>query len=164
MGHAYLRRETVMNLLLRTGILASLALGSYGCSSLQGRNNLPNPVVGTWLVQDPNAPFPYHMYVFNADGTMQQANPDAGDPHGSDSDGKGIWVADGERIKGKWVEVVADRATHQFAGRLEVSYDITVSGDSYTGTETVRSYDAAGRLTAGPDTSARLQGERVKLP
>lgn len=63
--------------------------------------------MGAWLVQDPNAPFPYHMYVFNADGTMQQANPDAGDVHGSDSDGKGIWVASGTRIKGKWVEVIA---------------------------------------------------------
>jgi len=27
------------------------------------------------------APFPYHMYVFNADGTTQQANPDAQQPH-----------------------------------------------------------------------------------
>ena len=37
------------------------------------------------------------MYVFNADETMQQANPDAGDPHGSDSDGKGDWIVDGDR-------------------------------------------------------------------
>jgi len=42
------------------------------------------------------------MYVFNGDGTLQQANPDAGDPKSSDSDGKGIWVIDGDRIKGKW--------------------------------------------------------------
>lgn len=95
---------------------------------------------------------------------MQQANPDAGDAHGSDSDGKGIWVANGERIKGKWVEVIADRATHQFAGRLEISYDITVNGDAYTGTETVRSYDAAGNLAAGPATPAQLVGKRVTLP
>src|SRR5580658_4167356 len=119
----------------RAGILASVAFELYACSSLPSRNGLPNPIVGTWLVKDPNAPFPYHMYVFNGDGTMQQANPDAGDPRGSDRDGKGI--------KGKWVEVIADRATHQFAGRLEISYDITVSGDSYTGSETARSYDAA---------------------
>jgi hypothetical protein len=65
---------------------------------------------------------------------------------------RAFWVTDGERIKGKWVEVIADRATHQFAGRLEISYDITVSGDSYIGMETVRPYDAAGNLTAGPDT------------
>jgi hypothetical protein len=121
-------------------------------------------VVGAWLVKDPNAPFPYHMYVFNADGTMQQANPDAGDPHGSDSDGKGVWVEDGGRIKGKWVEVIADRTTHQFAGRLEISYDITVRGDSYTGSEIARSYDATGNLSTSPATPAQIEGRRVKLP
>ncbi len=134
--------------LFRAGFLASLIFGVYGCSGLPSRNSLPNPIVGAWLVRDPNAPFPYHMYVFNGDGTMQQANPDAGDPQGSDSDGKGIWLTDGDRIKGKWVEVIADRSTHQFLGHLEISYDITVRGDSYTGSETVRSYDAAGNLTA----------------
>lgn len=135
-----------------------------GCVSPSTRSSSPNSVVGAWLVKDPNAPFPYHMYVFNGDGTMQQANPDAGDPHASDSDGKGIWVANGDRIKGKWVEVIADRTTHQFAGRLEISYDITVSGDTYTGTETVRAYDAAGNSTAGPATPAQLIGKRVTLP
>jgi hypothetical protein len=144
--------------------LASVAFGVVGCGGWPSGNNLPNPVVGAWLVKDPNAPFPYHMYVFNGDGTMQQANPDAGDPHGSDSDGKGIWVADGKRIKGKWVEVIADRATHQFAGRLEISYDITVKGDSYSGSESVRMYDAAGNVTASPDTPAQFQGSRVKFP
>ena len=150
--------------LLRAGFLASVAFGLYGCSGMPSRSRLPNPVVGTWLVKDSNAPFPYHMYVFNGDGTMQQANPDAGDPQGSDSDGKGIWVTDGDRIKGKWVEVIADRSTHQFVGRLEISYDITVSGDSYTGSETARSYDAAGNLTAGPATPAQIEGKRVKFP
>jgi hypothetical protein len=146
------------------GLLAYAEFGLFGCSNLSGRQNLTNPVVGTWLVKDPNAPFPYHMYVFNADGTMQQANPDAGDPHGSDSDGKGIWVADGDQIKGKWVEVIADRVTHQFAGRLEISYDLIVMGDAYTGIETVRSFDAAGNLAASPATPAQLEGKRVTLP
>jgi hypothetical protein len=59
------------------------------------------------------------------------------------------------------VEVIADRTTHQFAGRLEISYDITVSGDTYTGTETARSYDAAGNLAASPATPAQLAGKRV---
>jgi hypothetical protein len=150
--------------LLKAGLLASAAFGLYGCGSLPSRSGLPNPVVGAWLVKDPNAPFPYHMYVFNGDGTMQQANPDAGDPHGSDSDGKGIWVTDGDRIKGKWVEVIADRATHQFIGRVEISYNITVSSDSYIGSETVRSYDAAGNLTGCRATPAQIEGKRVKFP
>jgi hypothetical protein len=149
---------------LRVWLLGSAAIGLYGCASPATRSDIPNPVVGAWLVKDPNAPFPYHMYVFNADGTMQQANPDAGDPNGSDSDGKGIWVANGGKINGKWVEVIADRTTHQFAGRLEISYGITVSGDTYIGTETVRAYDAAGNLAAGPAATAELVGKRVTLP
>jgi len=95
---------------------------------------------------------------------LQQANPDAGDTHGSDSDGKGIWRADGQRIKGEWVEVIADRATHRFAGRLEIAFEITVRGDAYTGMEAVQSDDAAGNLTARPDTRAALHGRRITLP
>jgi hypothetical protein len=64
-------------------------------------------------VKIPEAPFQYHMFVFNSDGTMQQANPDAGDPNTSDSNGMGVWVPDGHRIKGKFVEVTADRTTRQ---------------------------------------------------
>ncbi len=88
-----------------------------------------HPIVGTWLVQDPNAPFPYHLSVFNADGTMQQANPDAGDPRTSDSDGERVWQDRGDRIEGRWVELTADRTTHKYAGRLEVTMQISVRGD-----------------------------------
>jgi hypothetical protein len=139
-------------------------LGLQACSMLPGKVSSPNPVVGAWLVKDTDAPFPYHMYVFNSDGTMQQANPDAGDPHASDSDGKGIWVTSGDRIKGKWVEVIADRVTHKFTGRTEISYDINVSGDMFVGTETACSYDANGTLTHGLTAPGPLQGKRVTLP
>jgi hypothetical protein len=37
-----------------------------------------------------------------------------------------VWVADGDRIKGKWIEVIADRASHKFTGRAEISYDVKV--------------------------------------
>ena len=123
-----------------------------------------NPIVGAWLVKDLGAPFPYHMYVFNADGTMQQANPDAGDPRGSDSDGKGVWVTDGDRIKGKWVEVIADRASHKFTGRTEISYDVKVNVDTFAGTLTASSYDAKGTLTEGPTSPTPLEGKRVTFP
>jgi hypothetical protein len=76
----------------------------------------PAAIVGTWIVKDNAAPFPYHMYVFNADGTMQQANPDAGHEKTSDSDGKGVWRSDGKHVRGKWVEITADRETHKFVG------------------------------------------------
>jgi hypothetical protein len=102
------------------------------------------------------------MYVFNADGTLQQANPDAGDARTSDSDGKGIWVKSGDRIKCKWMEVVADRTTRKYAGRLEVSCDLQVAGDAFSGTETVSVFDAHGTLTEGP-TKPRLKESGLRF-
>ncbi len=142
---------------------AVLVLGLLGCTH-DNTERKANPIVGAWFVKDPGAPFPYHMYVFNADGTMQQANPDAGDPRSSDSDGKGVWVTDGDRIKGKWVEVIADRASHKFTGRTEISYDVKVSADTFAGTITAISYDAAGTVTEGPSSPTLLEGKRVTLP
>jgi hypothetical protein len=142
---------------------AACTLGLFGCTP-DNTERKPNPIVGAWFVKDPGAPFPYHMYVFNADGTMQQANPDAGDPHSSDSDGKGVWVTNGDRIKGKWVEVIADRASHKFTGRTEISYDVKVNADTFTGTITASSYDAAGTLTEPPTSPTLLEGKRVTLP
>ena len=104
------------------------------------------------------------MYVFNGDGTMQQAHPDAGDPHASDSDGKGIWVTDGDRVKGKWVEVKADRATHKFTGRAEITYDIRVSGDLFVDTSSARSFDASGTLTEAPTVPGLFESERDNYP
>ena len=80
-----------------TCLCAAFSLGFYGCTTTGGGNMSSNPIIGAWLVNEDAAPFLYHMYVFNADGTMQQANPDAGDKRSSDSDGKGVWVAGGKR-------------------------------------------------------------------
>jgi hypothetical protein len=147
----------------RIFLLSITLVGLQACRSAPEPKSLLNPIVGAWLVNDPNAPFPYHMYVFNGDGTMQQANPDAGDPHASDSDGKGVWVAVGDKIRGKWVEVVADRTTRRFIGRTEISFDLDIDGDRFAGRETVRSYDAHGDATTAPDTPAIIAGERVKV-
>lgn len=104
------------------------------------------------------------MYVFNGDGTLHQANPDAGDPNSSDSDGKGIWFIDGDRIKGKWVEVTADRATHKFTGRAEIAFDIKVNHDMFAGTDTARRYDINGILIDGPTPPGKFEGKRVTYP
>ena len=142
---------------------AVAALGLPGCTR-ESTDRKVDPIVGAWFVKDPGAPFPFHMYVFNADGTMQQANPDAGDPQSSDSDGKGVWVARGDRIQGKWVEVIADRASHKFTGRTEIAYDVKVSANTFAGTVTASSFDANGTLTEGPTSPTPLEGKRVTLP
>ena len=59
--------------------------------------------------------------------------------------------------------MTADRVTRQFAGRGELSYDITVKGNSFAGTATFRSYDVNGALADGP-SNATPAGKRVTLP
>lgn len=145
-------------------ILSAFALSAVGCDRARVDTVPVHPIVGTWLVHDPNAPFPYHLYVFNADGTMHQANPDAGNPRTSDSDGKGIWAVRGDHIESKWVELSADRTTRQYAGRLELTMQIRVSGDSLSATETVEVLDATGAPGVAPATPKPLSGSRVTLP
>ncbi len=120
-------------------------------------------IVGVWVVRHQGAPFPYHMYVFNADGTMQQANPDAGNPRTSDSDGKGIWMAAADTVAGKFVETLADRATHAFLGRGEIAFKVIVRGDSIIGTASARFFDATGAPSDGP-IAVEMLGSRVTLP
>lgn len=74
------------------------------------------------------------------------------------------WVSDGGEIRGKWVEVIADRASHKYTGRLEISFRITVNGDTFVGTESVRAFDAAGNSAEAPLTPGQLQGKRVTIP
>jgi len=141
------------------GVVA-LCLGLPACRQVSGSKNDSSPIVGTWFVKIPEAPFRYHMFVFNLGGTMQQANPDAGDPNTSDSNGMGVWAVDGDRIKGKFVEITADRTTHQFASRGEISFLIKVNGNAFSGTASATFYDAEGRPVRGP-MPATLEGQRV---
>jgi hypothetical protein len=132
-----------------------------GCSTVPARDDVAQRKVGAWFVQIPEAPFPYHMLLFNADGTMLQSNPDAGDPHTSDSNGMGVWVAEGNRIVGKFVEVTADRTTRAFASRGEIAFEIDVTGDAINGTGSARFYDVNGALSGDP-VPFTLSGVRVQ--
>lgn len=134
-----------------------------GGSSAHIRSQHTSAVVGVWIVKDATAPFPFHMYGFNADGTMQQANPDAGDARTSDSDGKGVWCARGDRIIGKWVEISADRSSHKFAGRLDLSFDLKVNGNVLTGFRSAQPFDENGKPNGEP-FKGDFSGTRVTLP
>jgi hypothetical protein len=100
------------------------------------------------------------MFVFHSDGTVQQSNPDAGDPNTSDSNLMGAWVPDGDRFKGKVVEITADRTTHQFVSRGEISFSLQVNGNAFSGMASAVFYDPKGQRVRGP-VQARLEGERV---
>ena len=141
------------------GLLA-LCLGSAGCHQASSRASDLSPIVGTWVVKAPEAPFPLHMFVFHSDGTVEQSNPDAGDPNTSDSNAMGIWQPDGEGIKGKLVEITADRTTRQFVSRGEIAFSLKVTSNAFSGTATAIFYDAGGRRLRGP-LSASLEGQRV---
>lgn len=141
------------------GVVA-LCLSSSACSQVSSSKNNSTPIVGTWFVRIPEAPFQYHMFVFNSDGTMLQANPDAGDSNTSDNNGMGAWVPDGDRIKGKFVEVTADRTTRQFVSRGEISFSLKVSGNALSGTASASFYDVEGRRLRGP-LQATMEGRRV---
>ncbi len=148
----------------RHGVRRLLALTcALAAGSASAHPSAIDPVVGTWLVQQPAAPFPLHLYVFNADHTMQQANPDAGDPRTSDSDGKGAWRRNGGKVSGKWVEIMADRLTHKLVGRGEFTYVVDVTRDHLTGTGMFLGYDVDGKVIAGP-FDAPFTGTRVTAP
>jgi len=140
--------------------LVVACLSSPACHQVSGGKVKSPPIVGTWFVKIPEAPFQYHMFVLNSDGTMQQANPDAGDPNTSDSNGMGVWVLDGDRIKGKFVEVTADRTTRQFVSRGEISFFIKVNDNALSGTASAIFYDVKGLRLRGP-LPATLEGQRV---
>lgn len=144
------------------GVAPAATLADYHGSSAVAATKQTNSIIGVWIVHDETAPFPYHMYVFNADGTMQQANPDAGNPRSSDSDGKGIWVARGDRVVGKWVEITADRETHKFAGRLDLSFDLKVNRDRLTGSRSAQPFGIDGKPTGEPFRGS-FTGTRVTL-
>jgi hypothetical protein len=143
-------------ILFITGVCISCA----ACRSIAGCGNDTPSIVGTWLVKIPEAPFPHHMFVFHSDGTMLQSNPDAGDPNTSDSNGMGAWVPDAGRIKGKFVEVTADRSTRRFVSRGEISFLLQVNGAAFSGTASAVFFDADGRQLRSP-LAATLEGNRV---
>jgi len=120
-------------------------------------------VVGNWYVNAVGAPFQPHVMTFHDDMSLMIDNPEAGDSHTSDSVGVGPWANTGTNtIKGKFVEVNADRDTHQFVNNLVVTFTLTVDGDSFTGPAEARYYDANWNLTDGP-FPATLNGTRIKF-
>jgi hypothetical protein len=144
----------------RANALIALYFGLVACHppSIDGDDS--HPIIGTWLVTIPEAPFPLHMFVFHSDGTVQQSNPDAGNPNTSDSSAMGVWLADHDGIRGKLVELTADRSTHQFISRGEISFSLKVDGNALSGTAIATFYDSTGQSIRGP-IQATLKGERV---
>lgn len=83
------------------GAVGIVALCLAGCQEAHNGQGAPADIVDAWIVKIPDAPFPLHMFVFHSDGTVEQSNPEVGDPNISDSNLMGAWRADGDGYKGK---------------------------------------------------------------
>jgi hypothetical protein len=79
-----------------------------------------------------------------------------------DSDGKGVWKMVDGRVRGKFVEITADRVTHKFIGIGEISFDLTVTGDHFEGSGSARFYNADRQPTEGPFATT-FAGSRVTV-
>lgn len=141
-------------------LLSAVLVGLLGCDQQPRVAQTLPPIVGAWLVKSPEAPFPLHVFVFHADGTIVQSNPEAGNPKTSDSNLMGQWVADGDGIKGKLVEVSADRNTHKFVSRGEISIAVTVRGNEFHGKANAVFYGPGEQIVGGP-VAATLEGHRI---
>lgn len=147
---------------IRRSVVAATAVCCLlaACHREPAANAVP-PIVGTWLVQMPEAPFPFHLFAFHADGTVQQSNPDAGDPNTSDSSAMGAWQLQGDTVTGRIVEVTADRATRRFVSRGEIAFILHVHDDDLRGTATAAFYDVENHPQGGP-ILATVTGRRVR--
>ena len=135
-------------------LVATLCLS--GCSHPGGAP----AVVGAWLLKMPTAPYPYHLFIFHADGTVIQSNPDAGDPRTSDSNLMGAWTTAGTQVTAKLVETSADRTTHQFVSRTELAISLQVQLNALHGTGTASVFDATGKLDGTPHPFT-FDGDRI---
>jgi len=144
----------------RASIIVALYVAIAGCHSSVSPHGNASAIVGTWVVSASRAPFPMHLFAFHSDGIVQQSNPDAGDPNTSDSSAMGVWVAAGDEIKGKIVEVTADRKTRRFVSRGDISFTLKVTGDAFGGEASAMFYNAAGGKLRGPVTTP-MTGRRV---
>ena len=143
--------------------LAGLASLSFSrVASTQPVDEAIAPVVGVWEVSVGNAPFGPHLFTFHSDHTFLSSNPDAGDPHTSDSDGEGVWEG-WNTVKGIFKEYDATRppATGNFAGVLTVTYTIKVKGDSFTGKASATLTDPAGDVVPGFPMPATFTAYRL---
>ena len=141
--------------------LGAVALPAAAFAEGQGK---AHDIVGVWFVNAVGAPFQPHLFTFHSDHTMLSSNPDAGDPHTSDSDGMGPWAASAPNtVFGAFEEINADRTSHQYVSRLRVEYTINLDGDTFTGPAVANYYNPDGSFQQGP-YPATLNGTRVALP
>lgn len=130
-----------------TALIATLMAGAIiglGGGRARAEDASPTAIVGAWYVQAIGAPYEPHLFTFMSDGTMLTTNPtnvqeDVTADHGgtNDSVGMGVWktvtIAGHRYAVGTFRQLNANADDHQPADDLEVSFKLSVDGDSFTG-------------------------------
>jgi len=75
----------------------------------------------------------------------------------------GAWRAVGDEYRGKMVEFAADRNTRRFTSRGEISFELKVSDNTFSGTASAAFFDASGHKIRGP-MREKMEGERRVQP
>jgi len=124
------------------------------------------PIVGAWLLDAEGAPFVPHVAIFHADGTFLIDNPEAGDPHSSDSLGVGAWMLDPHHVGvvlGTFEEINADRASGHYVSRLLVTFTLTMQGaNAFTGPAEATYFAPDGTKQNAQPYPAILIGTRIQ--
>lgn len=153
-------------LLAATTIALAAVAGWLGVHTADAAPVLPlvTPITGAWYVDTAGAPFAPHGMTFHDDGSLDLTNPDAAEANNSSSAGMGTWTWEALRngARGRFFEVNADKATNQFTSILVVTFQFTVSGDTFTGPASASYYDGNRHLIAGP-FPATLHGQRFTV-
>lgn len=123
---------------------------------------MTHPVVGVWEVTAEGAPFGSHVMTFHADGTLLQSNPDLGNRTASDSNGMGVWEADGTAVTGAFLEFTVDRLDTGIVRKGVIAFEIDVSADEFRGMATANWYALDGSPCTPPKV-AILTGHRFTL-
>lgn len=147
---------TLVLAVLLGGDVVAIAMAATVTQQAEARD----PIVGAWMVQAKEAPFPAHMLVFHADEILRQSDPDEADPDTSDSDGVGTWRRDGQMIVGTVTKVTANRASRHVATLKVISLRVSIIGGSFAGVGEVNAYDMAGKPLGGR-LGTSLEGTRV---
>jgi hypothetical protein len=122
---------------------------------------MAHPIVGVWRVSVVGAPFPYHMFAFHSDGTMQQSNPPAGNKETSDTAGLGIWAEKDGAVKARFEEFRISFNDDQVT-RGAVDFNLKVSANKLSGDCAFNIYDINGKHLQGP-MQATVEADRVTL-
>ncbi len=117
-------------------------------------------VVGVWRVKTAGAPYPYHMFVFHSDGTMEQSNPPAGNKETSDTAGMGVWAEKDGLIEGRFEEFRVDYKTSRVT-RGVVKFTLIVNQDTLSGNCKFDTYDIEDSKHLKGPLQAKISGERV---